>query len=202
MNDESGRIDIERVWIWYLLTVIAIVLVFGFDSGSRGGHPGTYLAIHAGLLGGLAIVGRSFRGARVHVVAVAGFTLFALPTVFASLSLVLPALHPEPYEWRWIALDRTLFGADPTVVLQAMLWPPFVELLQWVYASFYFIPIVAMLGAAVAGGRRAFQWALGMVTFAFFLSYLGYLVWPTLPPYRFLHHEQPMTGVFVAEPLC
>ena len=51
-------------------------------------------------------------------------------------------MHPEPYEWQWIGLDRTLFGLDPTIALAGTIAPWFAEILQWVYASFYLMPIV------------------------------------------------------------
>ena len=191
---------VDLVWIWYLLTVSLLVAAIGPGVPDASFAPFLYVGLHLAFLVvivALRTLGRDlappWRRASRGV-----FTLVTLPVVFSTIGLVLPAVHPEPYEWTWIAWDRALFGTDPTVALQAVLWPPFVELLQWVYASFYFIPIAALIACWRRGGGAAFDRGLTIVAFGFLLSYLGYFLLPTLPPYRFLHHEHPIEGVWLA----
>lgn len=189
---------IDLIWVWYLLTVSAITLVYG--SGCAVGHPLIFVLIHIALLVAIGVL--RFRTASASPYdqrfARGAFALAGVPLVFCSMGLVLPAIHPEPWEWTWMHWDRALFGADPTVAAQSWLEPWSIEVLQWVYTAFYAIPIVTV---AVLGWRRGqleFDRALITVTFCFFATYLCYFLWPTLPPYLFLPHDQPLEGTFLA----
>jgi membrane-associated phospholipid phosphatase len=127
--------------------------------------------------------------------------LVSLPVVFSSLGWLLPAVNPEPWEWRWLALDRAVFGFDPTVAMQKLLSPLLTDLLQVTYVSFYLLPVAACLVVLRVAGTPAFDRALTIVVFAFLLSYLGYLLFPTLPPSRCLDHGPPLCGLWCTEPL-
>lgn len=185
----------DHVWIWYSTTVAATAVLFAHDA--RGGHPWPFVGIHAALLAALFLVRRltAGRGATTRRAAQGLFSALAILVAFSSNGLVLPALHPEPYEFAWIAADRALFGRDPTVAMQAWLTPWLTEVLQWAYASFYLIPVATVLGCGRRGGA-CFDRALVVVVFCFQLSYLGYFLWPTLPPREFLDHGGPLQGLW------
>ncbi len=190
----------ERIWIAYLMTVMAVALIAA-PAQDLAYFPVPFMAIHAVLLA--AAVCLHHVGPRLTDVQRRWWrcTLFTvgLPAVFSTLGWILPAVHPQPYEWTWLAWDRALFGgADPTVIAESLLSPWFTEVLQWVYASFYLIPIAALAGAAAISGRQAFDRGLTIVTFCFLVSYLGYLLWPTLPPYLYLHYARPISGLWLA----
>ncbi|MBI5850052.1 MAG: phosphatase PAP2 family protein [Planctomycetes bacterium] len=188
----------ERIWSAYLVVVVAIDVVFGL----RGEDPGPrwHAATHLVLLAVVLAIPRLVREERLPL-ARAVFTAPALLFVFSSLAWVLPALHPEPFEWQWIAADRALFRGDPSVAAQALLHPLVVEALQACYAVFYFVPIAVVIAAWRRHGRVAFEQCLLFVEFGFLLSYQGYLLWPTLPPERFLVHEVPIQGLWLASDL-
>ena len=193
---------VELVWYWYCATVTAAVLLFG-DRAFADGAPWTYAAVHVGFAVALAGIDRLApdpTGPRRRF-AVGAFTLVALPSVFTAMSLTLPHVHPEGFEWTWMAADRALLGTDPTVALQRVLVPWFTELIQWIYASFYFIPIAVIVAAGLRRGAAAFDRTLLTVVLGFLLSYLGYYLWPTLPPFRFLPHDVPIRGVWMAAEL-
>ncbi len=181
--------------------MLATVVGFGRDVHHEGYAPEIYVAILCALLAvfvTLAWLGPQLRRSTRTTLRTAA-TFVGLPTVFSSLCYVLPMLHPEPYEWTWIAVDRAMFGVDPTVVLQALLSPWFVEILQWCYGVFYFVPIAVLTAILFRRDGATFDRALCAVVFGFLASYLGYVLFPTLPPYRFLTHDVPLQGVFAAE---
>jgi membrane-associated phospholipid phosphatase len=106
---------------------------------------------------------------------------------------------------RWddtlIAADRWLFGTDPTVWLQRLAWPPLTDVLQLAYALFYvmFLAVGAELYRRESETRfRDFVFLLG---FGFYLSYLGYLGWPSIGPRFTLHDynaiERELPGVWL-----
>ncbi len=192
----------ERIFAWYLLTVLAIAGAFGFTApGDQPARTASYVALHVGLLAGLLVLPRVTRGRTAwgRLLAQGLYTVVALPVVFQSLGLLLPGIHPEPFELLWIDVDRALFGFDPTVALQGALSPLAVELLQLCYATFYLLPIVLIATLLVQHRTAAGYATLVTVAFGFLLSYLGYLVWPTLPPYRFLWHGDPQPGLWLAD---
>ena len=191
---------LDAVWIWYTATVGGLAVVLG--GGAPGGAPYRYALIHAGIAVAAVLLRIALRRSAPWTArwARGSFTLAALPVVFSSIGLVLPVLHPEPFEWTWLAADRALFGRDPTIALQGLLVPALTEVLQWVYAAFYLIPIAVVLASARRRDARGFDHSLVTITFCFMLSYLGYFLWPTLPPYRFLEHA-PLQGLWLTDAL-
>ncbi len=182
------------IWTWYLTTVLVVVGCVAVVDG-RLASP-AHLALHLALLVLVRALPCSGRWARPAWV---GFVVVGLPATFSAVGMVLPAINPVPCEWTCIAGDRVLLGADPTVVLGRGLVPWLVEILQLCYASFYFLPIVLAIALARARQWVAFDDVVDVVTFGFLFSYLGYLVFPTLPPYRFLEHDAPLQGMGLAE---
>lgn len=193
--------SVDRVWLWYLAAACTAVAIGGM--GAPQGQPAPYIAVHVGLAIGVLAVKRwsAVRGRRAQIWARGALAAVALPVVFSSMGWVLPAVHPEPYEWLWIAADRRMWGGDPTVVAGAALSPWTTEVLQWAYSTFYFLPVAVVVGVARRRSDAAFESALVTVVFCFLLSYLGYFLWPTLPPYRFLPHGDPLQGGWLANTL-
>ena len=187
----------EAVWVFYVASVVAVDLVFG--AGSAEGRPLLHAIVHLILLALVLAGPRLCRTDTTRTTYRAAMTLVGLPIVFTSLAWVLPALHPEPYEWTWIASDRALFGGDPTAMAGRLLTPAVTEVLQVVYSLFYFVPMAAVILAGRRSGRAVFERCLVTVQFGFLLSYLGYLLWPTLPPYRFLWHAEPLKGLWLTD---
>lgn len=189
-----GLRALRLAFLTYLVCVLAIVL--GTRAVDARIEVAAHVALHACLLLVAWFLPTDRAGSR------AAWTVLVavgLPIVFSAVGLVLPALHPQPYEWRCIAFDRWLFGCDPGVAVQAWLTPLAVEVLQWTYATFYFLPVLLLL-ALLRGQRwREYDATLCAVAVGFLISYLGYHLLPTLPPYRYLDHGGPLVGVAFAE---
>ncbi|MGA1523116.1 MAG: phosphatase PAP2 family protein [Planctomycetota bacterium] len=187
----------DRVWVFYLLTATSASWIGGLPAGPGRGNPVLFTAIHAVFLSLMLGLRRFPAGTPRGNAARAAFSIVAIPTVFTALALVLPGVHPEPFEFTWIAFDRWLCGTDPTVSLQVLYWGPAVDVLQIAYAIFYLVPIVAVVLAGLGAGRSGFADGLDRVVAGFLLSYLGYLIWPTIGPETYLPHDRPIEG-----PLC
>lgn len=188
---------LERVWLCYLGAVAVVALCA--DGGGAPGHaPWKLLATHAALAAAVlvvrAIAVRSPERARVPraVLACAG-----LPIAFSALCWLVPAVHPEPYEFLFASVDRALFGQDVAAFGHGMpTW--LVEVLQLTYAGFYGFCVVAALGAARGSGRFAFDRAVLMLVGGFLASYALYLVVPTTGPKVVLAYAEPLQGVWLA----
>lgn len=191
------------LWVWYPLTVVAIVAGTNLCCSTPGARVAPFALAHLGLAALAVVVHLLTRSRSVATARVVWslFTCVGLPSVFSALGMVLPMVNPEPWEWWCIATDRALCGRDPIPVLQRGLSPLVVEILQTCYASFYVLPIVALLGTALARRGDRFDHGLAIVAFGFQTSYLGYLVWPTLGPNRLGLWPTPAPGLGLSEHL-
>lgn len=196
MTDRRGP-TCERIWFCYLACVAAVA-VFTPGGGTPGHDRATFLWVH-GIVFVAALgcrwlaVHRSPDAARIPRVAMG---LIGLPVVFSSLCWLLPAVHPEPYEFAFQDLDRALFGRDLGHFVDA--WPGWlVELFQLCYASFYFLCMVAALGAGIGSGKAAFDRAVLWLVGGFLFSYLGYLLVPTLGPNVVAAFAHEVRGVWL-----
>lgn len=194
----TPRPTIERVWLTYLGCVLLIGALT--PGGGAAAHSAQRAALlHGGLAAlvlGLARLARR-RGPDAARPLRAMLALGGLPAVFSALCWLLPGVHPEPFEYRWLALDRAVFGGDVARLVDGWLAPWLVEGLQLVYASFYGLAIAAVLGAGLGAGRAAFDRAMLQVVGGFLASYLGYLLVPTLAPKLVLAHPAPPAGLWL-----
>ncbi|MEY4673134.1 MAG: hypothetical protein RL148_918 [Planctomycetota bacterium] len=193
---------IERVWLCYFATMSLVALVVP-GGGEPEHRPGAFVATQLALASVHVLVAwwarrRNESSARV---ARSLASIVSMPIAFSSMAFLLPAVHPEPWEWAWHAGDRWLWETDVTVALQGWMSPWFTELLQWLYAAFYVQPILAVVLAGWVAGTAAFDRSMVEVVFGFLVSYAGYLLFPTLGPAFFLHHGEPLRGVWLAQEL-
>lgn len=187
---------LERVWCGYLAAVL-VVAATATDGNVAPSSRLLHFVVHAAVL--VAVLGvhrlarrRSEAALRVGRTALA---IVGLPIVFSAMGWLLPAVHPEPYEFTWLQVDRAWFGGDVGALAGPWLSPWLVELLQLVYASFYMVPILAGIGA-LRSGLPAFDRALLALVFGFLASYLGYLLVPTLGPKVVLAFPTTIEGLW------
>lgn len=128
-------------------------------------------------------------------------------------------LHNRDYDDVLIAIDRMMFGVDPTVWLFQTLpvVPYFIEFIQICYSSFYFFPI--MLGVEMYRRRvnrdpqhffhdetyDELETLRFVTVYGFCLSYVGYMLLPAVGPRFFLHNfwsiSTELPGLLFTEPL-
>jgi len=111
-----------------------------------------------------------------------------------------PGFLPDRDSWL-IAADRFLFGTDPTVWLQRITSPWLTELLQWIYATDYFLPLVLVLILYLRKRRLPFQKSVFILITGYLLSYFGYFLIPAIGPRFTIAHSVPLPGVFIREKL-
>lgn len=189
----------ERVWLCYLACV-SLVAVFTPGQGEDLRSVGLFLCVQLPVLF-VAMASYWLATRRSHDAVRwlrAGLAIIGLPVVFSTLCWLLPNVHPEPYEFVWLELDRWLFGTDLARLGDDM--PPWlVEILQLNYASFYAMCIVSALLVLWCTGPRAFDRAVLLIVGTFLSSYLGYLVFPTISPQLVLEHPAGLTGLWFAQ---
>ncbi len=130
---------------------------------------------------------------------------YLVPTVFLAFKEVyfmVDPIHGVVYDGALIGIDRFLFGCDPTIVLFAIANPVLTEILQIVYGTFFFLPIVLGIDLLLNNKDEEFLFLATAIMFGFLLSYLGYLVIPAIGPRFTLHdfdlNNIEMPGLFLA----
>lgn len=93
-----------------------------------------------------------------------------------------------------IKWDYMIFGVNPTQWLHNISFPALTELLQIVYSTFFFLPVI--LGYDLLKNKRieAFNYTAFMVVYGFMLSFIGYFLFPAIGP-RFTLHQFEMTNI-------
>lgn len=122
---------------------------------------------------------------------------------FRQLFFMVKPIRVNDYDNLFIAIDRWMFGTDPTHFLSQIANPVLTEILQIVYGMFYLLPII--LGLSLLNKDRfiALDFALFSVIYGFYLSYLGYFLLPGIGP-RFTLHDfntinQTLPGLWLTD---
>lgn len=108
-----------------------------------------------------------------------------LPMNFTELHYLVYSVHPRDFDVMLLQWDYTLFGTHPTLWLEQFTWPLLTEVLQWIYAAFYFFPIILAARLFLKGKMEAFYFVAFQIVYGFYLSYMGYFVIPAVGP-RFI----------------
>lgn len=116
------------------------------------------------------------------------YLVFLILLTFKELYYLNYAIHGRDYDEILIQIDRFIFGTDPTHFLHKFANPVLTEILQIVYASFYFLPIILGIDLIKTKKLNAFQFLIFSVVYGFFLSYVGYLALPAIGPRFTLHN--------------
>lgn len=130
------------------------------------------------------------------------FPVICVLLIFDSLEWVVHYVNPQDIDPLLIRLDYLIFGNHPTVMLEKIMHPLLTDALQIAYTTYYFMPI--SLGIILMSKKKeAFQRSLFLILFCFYLSYLGYILFPAIGPRFTIDHLQTMElqGFIVTEPI-
>ncbi len=106
---------------------------------------------------------------------------------FKELYLMIHPIHPVDFDHLFISIDYWLFGVHPTQWLARFAHPLITEILQFVYATFYFWFFV--IGIELYRQRRIeeFYYTSFLIVYGFYLSYVFYILLPAVGPRFTLH---------------
>jgi membrane-associated phospholipid phosphatase len=131
------------------------------------------------------------------------FPTICIFLVFDSLEWVVHYVNPADIDPTLIRLDYLIFGGHPTVMLEKIVNPYLTDILQLAYSTYYFIPVSFGIVLLLRNRRAEFNKSIFMILFCFYLSYLGYILFPALGPRFYLKDMQSteLHGFFFAEPM-
>ena len=194
---ERGLRPSDWVTVFFCLFLSAMVLLHFSRIPSARSH----LAIEALVI--LALVAASRFPIRSGPKAVSFFRLWypiaLIPLLFGHLVEIIPAATQGDHDKLLIQIDLFLFGGHPSVLTGAIATPILTELLMYVYALFYFIPLSLSIVLVWKRELELYDIFRFLVCYGFFFSYLGYFLIPAVGP-RFTiasQYAEPLTGVLL-----
>ena len=117
---------------------------------------------------------------------------YVAPTVFFTFKEIYFMLSPihggRDYDDVLIAIDRWLFGVNPTEWLMHLSTPVLTEVLQIAYTSFYLLFLIIGYEIYRRNEPDLFHSFMFTCVYGFFLSYAGYFLLPAIGP-RFTLHD-------------
>ncbi len=176
--------------------LFALVLVFNFNSIEN-----SSLLLAGYIL--LLIVQAIFIKVHPQSKAVEYLKDIALPVVsvlfiFDSMTYIVHGVNPRDIDPLLIMADYRLFGVYPTVWLERFINPVLTEILQLCYSTYYFLPVILGISLKIKKEERGFEEGLSLIILCFYLSYVGYILFPALGPRYTMAHLQhtELKGVF------
>lgn len=120
--------------------------------------------------------------------------------IYTQASSIAHSLHGKDYDTLLIAVDRWLFGTDPTVWMYRFAHPLLTEILQLAYSSYYLFFLALFYDFYRRADKKDFYSGGMMIVYGFYLSYIGYMLVPAVGPRFTLHNfftfNQELPGLF------
>ena len=122
---------------------------------------------------------------------------------FKEIHVIIQSLNLRDHDAILISADRWMFGTDPTVWLRRFSTPPLTELMQIGYASYFFLMLAVAVELWRSNSHERFSIYVFTLVYGFYLSYVGYLLFPAIGPRFTLHNFASMNselpGIFATE---
>jgi membrane-associated phospholipid phosphatase len=125
--------------------------------------------------------------------------LLIIPTSFAELHYLVHNVSPVDMDAFLINIDYWIFGVHPTVWFEQLTFPLLTEILQWIYTTFYFLPLVMGYILYKKDDLSHFHFFVFLMVYGFYISYIGYFIVPAIGPRFTLTNMQtfPLEGVWL-----
>ncbi len=129
------------------------------------------------------------------------FPVICVLVIFNSLELLVHDINPGDIDPLLIRLDYLIFKGYPTVMLESFENPLLTDILQIAYSSYYFLPISLGILLKLRNRDEEFDRTVFLILLCFYLSYIGYMLFPALGPRYTMNHLQSsdLQGLFLAE---
>ncbi len=174
------------------LTALALLLLSAAAAASRAPEAGPRLVATAGLLAVVLALART--GDRPGPLGwLRDFAPVAIVVaIFSLLQPIIVALNPVRYDQLLAAVDARWFAPIAAAWRGALGRPDwFTDLVYAAYWSYYLLPVGVAVAARAWREPAAFERTVFTLLLAFYLSYLGYFLWPASGP-RVPHADEAL----------
>lgn len=199
MFDLTKLRPLDRLNILGMFAIALVALIFHSRVGDCAGIILSNIAMSIGLV--VLVNANAHKDNAFIRFAATWYTLLLIFITFEELYLMVHLINPHDLDYLLIRMDRTVFGTDPTAVLERIATPGLTEFLQICYASFYFLWIILGIDLLRSGNKRGFFFFFFALMYGFYLSYAGYLLVPAIGPrftlYDFAKLNEQLPGLYL-----
>jgi len=120
--------------------------------------------------------------------------------IYESLGDLIQYLHPD-IDQRLIQIDFSIFGVHPTVWIERWIVPWFTDVMSLAYISYYFLPVILIITLYLKGRKEEFNRSIFILAFGYYISFIGYILFPAIGPRYTLTHLQsvPLEGSLITD---
>jgi membrane-associated phospholipid phosphatase len=190
----------DLVTIIFLLFLISLAVIFYRVIPTDTSIIGLYSVLIAAQI---VLINIKSKGNFVRVLYEIVFPVLCVLFIFDSLGSIVHYVNPKDIDPVLIKLDYMIFGGHPTVMLERIVTPVLTDLLQLAYTTYYFITVSFGVLLFIRHQRKELDKSVFMILLCFYLSYLGYILFPALGPRFYLKTMQtiPLKGFLIADPI-
>lgn len=115
------------------------------------------------------------------------FPTFSVMLSFDTVGYIVPFVNSD-IDHILLRLDYEILGFYPYVYLQSFVNPFLTDLMQISYCVYYFLPFMIGFYLLYRNQMRDFYQVLFLILFCYYLSYIGYILFPALGPRYFIQN--------------
>jgi membrane-associated phospholipid phosphatase len=121
--------------------------------------------------------------------------------IFNSLDRLIHYINPHDIDPLLIRIDYFLFGNHPTLIFEKIASPLLTEFSYLSYTSYYFLPTLLAIIFYHKKDWEMFDLYVTVTCFTYYLSYVGYIIFPAVGPRFTLASLQgiELKGMFLSE---
>lgn len=129
-----------------------------------------------------------------------GLPVFSVLIAFDTIGELIPYINPKDVDEVLLKLDYSILGFYPYLYFEKIATPLLTELMQISYCFYYVLPFLIGVYLIKNGNKQEFYRALFLVLFCYYLSYVGYMIFPALGPRYSIPHvfQNELSGLFLA----
>ena len=120
--------------------------------------------------------------------------------IYDSLGDFIQYLHRD-IDPLLIRIDFSIFGVHPTLWMERWIVPWFTDAMSLAYVSYYFLPVTLIVVLYGKDQMAEFEISVFVLTFGYYLSFVGYILFPAIGPRFTLAHLQtvPLEGSLLTD---
>jgi membrane-associated phospholipid phosphatase len=185
----------------FLVSLGAAYLVVGIPFG----ECAAFLALNALLIAAVRTVAAMRTRPAALQIAYDFYPVPMILLIFKEVHLLIQSLGRPDIDGALIAIDRAMFGVDPTVWIGRFVTPVVTEILQLSYMSYFFLMLLVGIELYRRSDKGPFALMVFAMLYGFLLSYIGYMLFPAVGP-RFTLHDfhalnDELPGLWLSVPI-
>ncbi len=183
---EDRYLPVDKATFAYMAVLSLVILIFHRNLG----HWWAFMLINLGVCVAIVLIVRAF-GRRPGSVPRLLRHWYPLPffiLLYEETRYLIHLVFPHSFDFAVNGLEMALFGVHPTVWLQKFVSPGLNEYMMFAYASYYLLLVVMGIGLYRARKVKEFDGLLFTAAVAYYVSFLGFVLFPVEGPRFALAH--------------